>query len=143
MIKCANYMNQEAIDLAIREANERLRRLDIASGMKDPPDQYTEGTNCCRECHDASLPDQLNDYLNMVAGRDIGFHRVCYKPIETKESVVNGQTKGIVKKCPSCGQPMDLVKFPYVPEPYWVCLCPYLIGYSSPEASELEEVEVE
>ena len=80
---CANFLNQGAIDLTLREANERLQRIDKASGMENPPLQYSEGTCCCLECHDAGCPDLLFDILRKAAGDDRGLHRVCYK--EKKE----------------------------------------------------------
>jgi len=78
-MSCANYMNQEAIDRTLRQANERLQRIDKACGMENPPLTYSEGTCCCPECHDAGRPDILNDYFNRAAGGDARFHRVCYK----------------------------------------------------------------
>ena len=82
---CANYMNQEAIDLAIREANERLQMIDKASGIKDPPLQYSEGTCCCPECHDAGNPDPAWDMFSMaLGGKDSRFHRICYKEKEAE-----------------------------------------------------------
>jgi len=56
------------------------------------------------------------------------------------------QTKGVVKVCPTCGNPMSLMKLK-IPLPhsfyYWFCTCGYMVNYSSFEASELKDVEVE
>ena len=81
-MECANFKNQKAIDLAIREANERLQRIDKASGMENPPLTYSEGTCCCSECHDAGKPDELFDIMLKATGDDRGVHRICYKKKE-------------------------------------------------------------
>ena len=55
------------------------------------------------------------------------------------------ETKGIVKQCPTCKQPMSLAKFEVVVFSgyYWICeTCPQMIDYQSVEASELKEIEV-
>lgn len=78
-MSCANYMNQVAIDLAIREANRRLMELDKASGIEKPWPRYYEGTCCCLECHDAGNPDILKDMFDKAAGGDSRLHRICYK----------------------------------------------------------------
>ena len=53
------------------------------------------------------------------------------------------QTKGIVKQCPKCKQPMSLLEFRNIPTLWWVCWkCPELINYQSVGASELKEVRV-
>jgi len=78
-MKCANYLNQVAIDLAIREANRRLMEIDKASGIENPKPLYEEGTNCCLECAAANNPDWINDMFNEAHGGDAGFLRICYK----------------------------------------------------------------
>lgn len=76
---CANYLNQTAIDAAIQEANQRLIKIDKASGIENPEPQYKEGTNCCLECADAGTPDWLNDMFLEIHGGDVCFHRICYQ----------------------------------------------------------------
>jgi len=66
--KCANFMNQEAIDEALREANRQLG-----------DEQYTPGSNCCVQC-DYGLGRETSPmmaHLKQVAGHPI--KRVCYK----------------------------------------------------------------
>lgn len=70
---CANYKNQEAIDAALRAANERLMRIDKASGIENPIPQYELGTMLCNQCADAGNPDKMKDMFGS------GFHRVCYR----------------------------------------------------------------
>lgn len=82
MPKCANFMNQEAIDAALQEANERLMAADRRNGLEDPEPQYTLGTNRCVEC-DYGLgleTDPVMIHMKMMAGHPI--QRVCYKEPE-------------------------------------------------------------
>lgn len=56
------------------------------------------------------------------------------------------QTKGVVKVCPCCGDTMNLVKVELAHHSswWWACgTCGCTISYSSKEASELKEVEVD
>lgn len=80
--KCANFMNQEAIDAALQAANERLMEQDRLHGVENPEPQYTLGTNRCMEC-DYGMGLETNPmmhYLKEVAGHPI--QRVCYKALE-------------------------------------------------------------
>lgn len=81
-MNCANYLNQVAIDAAIREANRKIMEIDKASGIEDPEPLYEEGTNCCLQCADADNPDWINDMFNEIHGGDAGFHRMCYRGIK-------------------------------------------------------------
>ena len=78
-MKCANFMNQEAIDKALQEANERLIRLDRHYGVENPEPQYALGTNRCIQC-DYGLgleTSQIMLHIKMMAGHPIQW--VCYK----------------------------------------------------------------
>lgn len=89
MQKCANFMNQEAIDAALHEANERLRRQDQLSGLEDPEPQYTLGSNVCIQC-DYGMGLETSPMmlvLKMTAGHPI--KRVCYKA--QRKSQLNDQ----------------------------------------------------
>lgn len=82
MPKCANFMNQEAIDAALQEANECLMKQDRLCGMENPKPQYTLGSNVCVQC-DYGLgleTSPIMRHMKMMAGHPI--KRVCYKEPE-------------------------------------------------------------
>lgn len=82
MSKCANFMNQGAIDAALQEANERLIRQDRFHGMENPKPQYPLGTNVCVQC-DYGMGLETSEtmrFIKMMAGHPI--KRVCYKEPE-------------------------------------------------------------
>jgi len=72
-------MNQEAIDAALQEANERLIKQDRLHGVEDPEPQYTLGSNVCIQC-DYGLgleTSPMMRHIKRMAGHPI--KRVCYK----------------------------------------------------------------
>ena len=77
---CVNYKNQVAIDRIIQSANERMRRRDEFSGIKNPPLFYDVGTMCCDECADAGNPDWMKNVFDEAKGGESGFHRICFTP---------------------------------------------------------------
>lgn len=83
MLKCANFMNQDAIDVALEIANEDLIYIERSRGNKNPIPLYKKGTCCCLECdHGLNIStDPIIDYMTTVLGRPI--KRVCYKASET------------------------------------------------------------
>ena len=72
-------MNQEAIDAALQEANERLMEQDRFSGIENPESLYILGSNVCVQC-DFGLGFETSSmmrHIKMMAGHPI--KRVCYK----------------------------------------------------------------
>ena len=72
-------MNQEAIDAALQEANERLMEQERAYGIENPEPQYIIGSNVCVQC-DYGLGLETSSvmrYMKMMVGKPI--KRVCYK----------------------------------------------------------------
>ncbi|MBA7714198.1 hypothetical protein ES703_123215 [subsurface metagenome] len=81
-LKCANFMNQEAIDAALQEANKRLMRQDQLHGVENPEPLYQLGTNCCMQC-DFGLGMETDPtvlFIKMMAGHPI--KRMCYREPE-------------------------------------------------------------
>lgn len=67
-VKCANFMNQEAIDSAVRKYNG-----DMGESL------YQEGANCCDQCEYGLgiETDPIIKLMRDMTGKPI--KRICYK----------------------------------------------------------------
>jgi len=85
--KCANFMDQDAIDDILRRRNEGMMELDRRSGVENPEPMYTLHRNVCHECYYGILGIELSDTINMM-NMLTGTHikRACYGE-SVKESV--------------------------------------------------------
>lgn len=81
MPECANFMNQEAIDAALQEANESMMEQDRFCGIENPKPLYSLGSNVCVQC-DYGLGLETSPtmmFIKMMTGYPI--KRACYKEL--------------------------------------------------------------
>lgn len=79
MLKCANFMNQKAIDEILHQKNEEMMAQDRHLGEKNPKPLYTLGSNVCIQC-DYGLGIETSNtvrFLKMMVGGPI--KRACFK----------------------------------------------------------------
>ena len=78
MEKCANFMNQAAIDATLQAANESMMVQDRHAGVENPEPLYALGTNACIQC-DYGLGQETSPataFIKRMAGHPI--KRVCF-----------------------------------------------------------------
>ena len=93
--KCANFMNQEAIDRRLDALNKSMMERDREDGHEIPEPLYRLGSNCCIEC-DYGLGMETSSIvlsLKKMAGvRRI--KRACYEPVKTRRVFLKNEVRG-------------------------------------------------
>ena len=83
--KCANFMNQAAIDTILQERNEDLMEQDRQLGAKNPKPTYETGTCCCLECYyGVGIESSPTMWLLQKVAGDRPIKRLCYRDLTNK-----------------------------------------------------------